>query len=45
MLDLPTGLQTCAHIYCADRADYYEIGDELPRFDQDSSDEFLNVPE
>ncbi len=28
----PTGLRTAAHIFVADRGDYYEITDDLPRF-------------
>ena len=31
-LDGPTGLRTAAHIFVADRGDYYEITDDLPRF-------------
>ena len=30
-LDAPTGLTLTAHIYCADKGDYYEIADDLPR--------------
>jgi hypothetical protein len=30
-LDAPTGLQLAGHIYCADKGDYYEIADALPR--------------
>lgn len=29
-LDQPTGLETIAHIYCADAADYYRFDDGLP---------------
>jgi hypothetical protein len=32
-LDMPTELETSAHIFVADAADYYSISDELPRFD------------
>ena len=31
-LDQPTGLRTVAHIYVADKGDYYEIADGLPTF-------------
>lgn len=30
-LDLPTGLQTAAHIFVDDAGDYYEIHDDLPK--------------
>ena len=30
-LDGPTGLRTEGHIFCADKGDYYEISDDLPR--------------
>lgn len=30
-LDGPTGLTLVGHIYCADKGDYYEIADDLPR--------------
>ncbi len=30
-LDQPTGLKTAAHIYVADKPDYYEIEDGLPQ--------------
>lgn len=32
-LDLPTGLRAAKHIYVADKGDYYDFGDELPRFE------------
>lgn len=28
----PTGLEPGYHIFCADKGDYYEIRDDLPRF-------------
>ncbi|NNE79632.1 MAG: GFA family protein [Silicimonas sp.] len=31
VLDEPTGLTLIGHIYCADKGDYYEIGDDLPQ--------------
>jgi len=30
-LDEPTGLTLAAHIYCADKGDYYDIADGLPQ--------------
>ena len=33
-LDGATGLQTCGHIFVADKGDYYEITDDLPQFPQ-----------
>ncbi len=30
-LDLPTGLETVAHVFVGDSGDYYTIGDGLPR--------------
>ena len=30
-LDAPTGLKLAGHIYCADKGDYYEITDDLPK--------------
>ncbi|WEX86918.1 GFA family protein [Sinorhizobium garamanticum] len=32
--ETPTRLEPGYHIYCADKGDYYDIVDELPRFDQ-----------
>lgn len=32
-LEAPTGARMEMHIFCADKGDYYEIGDELPRFE------------
>lgn len=31
-LDGPTGLATTAHIYCADKGDYYKLDDGLPQY-------------
>ncbi len=31
-LDQPTGLKLVKHIYVEDKADYYEIDDDLPKF-------------
>ena len=30
-LEGPTGLSLEGHIYCADKGDYYEVGDDLPK--------------
>ncbi len=32
-LDRPTGLSVARHIFCADKGDYYEIRDDLPKAD------------
>ncbi len=32
--DGPTGLDAGVHIFCADKGDFYEINDDLPRFEQ-----------
>lgn len=32
----PTGLAAMAHVFTADKGDYYEIEDALPRFEQSS---------
>lgn len=37
-LDQPTGLRTRRHIYAADKADFYEIGDGLECLPQGQSD-------
>ena len=34
-LDGPTGLTMKGHIFCADKGDYYELGDDLPKADAD----------
>lgn len=34
-LNAPTGLSLAAHIFCADKGDYYEITDDVPQFAQD----------
>ena len=33
-LDGATGLQLAGHIFCADKGDYYEITDDVPKADQ-----------
>ncbi|WP_428548856.1 GFA family protein [Profundibacter sp.] len=32
-LDGPTGIKMAGHIFCADKGDYYELGDDLPKAD------------
>ncbi|MFZ2507797.1 MAG: GFA family protein [Steroidobacteraceae bacterium] len=36
-LDEPTGLRAAAHIYVAHKGDYYDIEDQLPRWQYSSS--------
>lgn len=38
-LDDPTGLHIQRHIFVADKGDYYEIDDDLPKFDSYPEDE------
>lgn len=38
-LDGPTGLTTVAHIFVADKGDYYELDDSLPQFPQSGGDQ------
>ena len=37
-LDGPTGLTLTGHIFCADKGDYYEIGDGLPQHPRELPD-------
>ena len=39
-LDPPTGLKTLGHIFTAEKPDFYEIADTLPRFDGSSDGAF-----
>jgi len=34
LFDEPTGLTAACHIFVADKGDFYEIADDLPRFDK-----------
>ncbi len=34
-IDGPTGVSLKGHIFCADKGDYYDLGDDLPCADQD----------
>ena len=40
-LDSPTGLKTIGHIFVAEKADFYEIADELPQFVASSDGELV----
>ncbi len=35
-LDAPAGLKTMGHIFISEKADFYDISDDLPRFEQSS---------
>ena len=37
-LDTPSGLRLEGHIFCADKGDYYDIDDDLPKADGDDPD-------
>ena len=39
-LDAPSGLRTLGHIFTADKADYYDIDDGLPAFEESSDGGF-----
>lgn len=39
-LDPPTGLKTLGHIFTAEKSDFHEIADDLPRFDGSSDGGF-----
>lgn len=43
-LDAPTGLALVGHIYCADKGDYYEIRDDLPKAEARNPDLTTQVP-
>ncbi len=43
-LDGDTGLITAAHVFVADKGDYYQLDDDLPHYDQSSGGE-LPVPD
>lgn len=44
-LDSPTDISLAGHIYCADKGDYYEINDELPKADQRDPELTTYVPD
>lgn len=35
-LDQPTGLKTIGHIFVRDKSDFYDVSDDLPKFDGSS---------
>ena len=37
-LDGDTGLSLIGHIFCADKGDYYELSDDLPKADADDAE-------
>ena len=37
-LDAPSGVRLEGHIFCADKGDYYDIDDDLPKADGDDPD-------
>ena len=37
-IDGPTGLVTAAHIFVADKGDYYQLDDDLPQYDQNGDE-------
>ena len=41
-LDGPTGLKTIGHIFVGEKADYYEITDNLPQFEGSSNGALVN---
>ena len=41
-LDVPTGLKTIGHIFVGDKADFYEITDDLPQFEGSSGGELVD---
>ncbi|MEP2945960.1 MAG: GFA family protein [Lentilitoribacter sp.] len=38
--DTPTGMKFKAHIFCADKGDFYEITDEYPQYAKDNGNIF-----
>ncbi|MEE9213589.1 MAG: GFA family protein [Thermodesulfobacteriota bacterium] len=40
-LDQPTGLKTIGHIWLSQAGDYYEITDDLEKYEQDSNGKFV----
>jgi hypothetical protein len=41
-LDSPTNLKTIGHIFVAEKADFYEISDDLPQFEGSSDGELVD---
>ncbi|MHC4096144.1 MAG: hypothetical protein ACYSU3_08800 [Planctomycetota bacterium] len=40
-LDQPTGLKTIGHIWLSQAGDYYELTDDLEKYEQDSNGKFV----
>ncbi len=43
-LDAPTGLKLIGHIYCADKGDYYDVTDDLPKAEARNPELTTQVP-
>lgn len=41
-LDSPSGLKTMGHIYVSEKSTFYEINDDLPKFEASSNGELVN---
>jgi hypothetical protein len=41
-VDMPSGLTPGSHIFCADKGDFYEILDDLPKYAKSSADLLTN---
>ena len=41
-LDMPSGLETIGHIFVAEKADFYNIHDDIPQFDGSSQGQLEN---
>ena len=41
-IDRPTGLKTIGHIFVGEKPDFYEITDDLPRFEESSNGELAD---
>lgn len=41
-IDGPTNLRTIGHIFVAEKPDFYDIDDDLPKFDESSAGELVN---
>ncbi|MDH3597207.1 MAG: GFA family protein [Rhodospirillales bacterium] len=39
-LDQPTGLKTMGHIFIGEKCDFYDLSDDLPKFDASSDGDF-----
>ena len=41
-IDSPTGLKTIGHIFVGEKSDFYDVSDEMPRFDGSSDGNLVN---